>query len=88
MKWDNAPGMATHDHTPSGRGYNTSLHCESQASLGKYSSFFTRHLKRPLPVFPADFHHDNDYWNDKVGGCDWNGAKNGTSFFEFSLCLS
>ena len=21
------------------------------------------------------FHHDNDYWNDKVGGCGWDGHK-------------
>lgn len=43
-KWD--IGMATTDHTPNGRGYNTSLHY---------------------------YHHDNDYWNMKVGGCDWDG---------------
>eukprot|EP01060_Flectonema_neradi_P036510 TRINITY_DN702_c1_g1_i1.p1 TRINITY_DN702_c1_g1~~TRINITY_DN702_c1_g1_i1.p1 ORF type:complete len:531 (+),score=111.30 TRINITY_DN702_c1_g1_i1:45-1637(+) len=42
-KWD--AGMATPQHTPKGRGYDTSL-------------FY--------------FHHENDYWNNKMGACHGN----------------
>ena len=45
-KWD--AGMATPDHIPKGRGF--------QSSFGYY-------------------HHDNDYYTEKVGSCSYNGKR-------------
>lgn len=59
-KWD--AGMATPDHTPHGRGYQSAMnYCESGDSQ-LHRALYLMHVCLAV-------HHDNDYWSMVVGSC-------------------
>lgn len=61
-KWD--AGMASPDHTPQGRGYDTSLMCVklSRAHFSVQSLSKPNPPPLPLSFSLSYFHHANDYW--------------------------
>ena len=56
--------MATMDHIPIGRGYDTSFGCESQ-QLARACWLASQQITREVPA--ADLNHANDYYTETAG---------------------
>ena len=70
-KWD--AGMATMDHIPIGRGYDTSFGCESQ-QLARACWLASQQITREVPA--ADLNHANDYYTETAGLTNGKGPVN------------
>ena len=71
-KWD--AGMATMDHIPIGRGYDTSFGCESQ-QLARACWLVSQRLESSNGA-AADLNHANDYYTETAGLTNGKGPVN------------